>query len=66
VGLGDAMWGQRAGCTQSLRKLQKHKTPKMRRHYKTAVVLIDCGFVSLMYATTTEVVMDTTMQNLNG
>jgi hypothetical protein len=38
----------------------------MGRHKKTAVVLIDCGFVSLMSATTIEVVMSTPVRNLNG
>ena len=38
----------------------------MGRHKKTAVVLIDCGFVSLMSATTIEVVTSNLLRNLNG
>ena len=38
----------------------------MGRHKKTAVVLIDCGFVSLMSATTIEVVTSNLLRSLNG
>ena len=38
----------------------------MGRHKKTAVVLIDCGFVSLMSATTIEMVTSGLPRSLNG
>ena len=38
----------------------------MGRHKKTAVVLLDCGFVSLMSATTIEMVTSGLPRSLNG
>jgi len=39
---------------------------RLGRYKKTAVVLVDCGFIHLFYATTIEVFTSTPVRSLNG
>ena len=52
--------------TLSFGKDDLNSRHRMGRHKKTAVVLIDCGFVSLMSATTIGMVTSGLLRSLNG